>query len=135
MELQSAFEIRKEVFVQEQGVSLEEEFDKFDNLDGQCEHILIYYNGRPVGTGRVRWVNGIGKLERICILKEYRMLGIGKFIIKGLEKIASERGAVSVKLHGQTHAENFYKKLGYHTSSEVFMEDGIPHVLMTKELS
>ncbi len=40
-----------------------------------------------------------------------------------------------VKLHGQTQAEGFYKKLGYQTSSDIFMEDGIPHILMTKILS
>jgi len=40
-----------------------------------------------------------------------------------------------VKLHGQTQAEGFYKKLGFRTSSDVFMEDGIPHILMLKELS
>ncbi|MBJ3789884.1 GNAT family N-acetyltransferase, partial [Bacillus sp. OA1] len=40
-----------------------------------------------------------------------------------------------VKLHGQTQAEGFYTKLGYQTSSDIFMEDGIPHILMTKVLS
>lgn len=39
------------------------------------------------------------------------------------------------ELHGQTQAEGFYKKLGYQTSSSIFMEDGIPHILMIKELS
>lgn len=133
-DLQKAFQIRKEVFVKEQGVPLEDEFDAFDNLDGQCEHILVNYEERPVGTGRLRFVESIGKLERICILKQYRNYGLGKIIIKKLEEIAAEKGADSVKLHGQTQAEGFYQKLGYHTSSDVFMEDGIPHVLMVKEL-
>ncbi|MFC7686398.1 GNAT family N-acetyltransferase [Ureibacillus sp. GCM10028918] len=134
-ELNMAFAIRKEVFVKEQGVPLEDEFDQFDNLDGLCEHILVHYNEQPVGTGRIRFVEGIGKLERICILIPYRKFGLGKIIIKALEEIAVERGASQVKLHGQTHAEGFYKNLGYQTKSDVFMEDGIPHVLMGKELS
>ncbi|MFB5285287.1 GNAT family N-acetyltransferase [Peribacillus sp. Hz7] len=133
-DLRKAFHIRKEVFVKEQGVPLEDEFDEFDKLNGQCEHILVYYEEQPVGTGRVRWVDEFGKLERICILEHYRKFGLGKVIITALEEIAKERGTTRVKLHGQTQAQGFYKKLGYQTSSSVFIEDGIPHLLMTKEL-
>lgn len=133
-ELEKAFSIRRDVFVEEQGVSVEDEFDEFDNLVGAAQHILVYYQEKPVGTGRVRWVNGVGKLERICILKSYRQFGLGKLIIKTLETIAQEQGASQFKLHGQTQAEGFYNKLGYYASSDVFMEDGIPHLVMKREL-
>lgn len=133
-DLKLAFTIRKEVFVKEQGVPLEDEFDEFDTLNGLSEHILVYYNEQPVGTGRVRWVDAIGKLERICILEPYRKFGLGKVIINALEGIAEEKGVSQVKLHGQTQAEGFYKKIGYQTSSSMFIEDGIPHILMIKEL-
>jgi len=131
-ELNTAFEIRKEVFVKEQEVPLEDEFDEFDQLDAPSEHVLVYYENTPVGTGRIRWVEDLGKLERISILEPYRKHGLGKLIIQGLEEIAAEKGTSKVKLHAQTHAEGFYQKLGYHTASDVFMEDGIPHVLMMK---
>ena len=134
-DLETAFHIRKEVFVEEQGVPLADEFDEFDKLYGQCDHVLVYYDEQAVGTGRVRVVDGLGKLERICILKSYRKYGLGKKIIQTLEEIAKEKGIAKVKLHGQTHAEEFYKKLGYMTSSDVFTEDGIPHILMVKELT
>ncbi|MGI6551569.1 MAG: GNAT family N-acetyltransferase [Bacillota bacterium] len=134
-DLKKAFNIRKEVFVEEQGVLLEDEFDEFDRLNGPCQHILIYCNQQPVGTGRIRILDGLGKLERICVLKAYRKFGLGKVIINALEEIAKEMGLSQVKLHGQTQAEGFYQKLGYRTSSDVFMEDGIPHVLMLKKLS
>ncbi|MFU2014533.1 GNAT family N-acetyltransferase [Peribacillus butanolivorans] len=134
-DLKNAFHIRKEVFVEEQGFSLEDEFDEFDTLNGLSEHILVYYNEKPVGTGRLRVVDGLGKLERICILEPYRKFGLGKIIIKTLEEIAKEKEISQVKLHGQTQAEGFYKKLGYQTSSNVFMEDGSPHILMIKELA
>ncbi|MEH6947074.1 GNAT family N-acetyltransferase [Bacillus sp. JJ634] len=133
-DLKQAFDIRKKVFVEEQGVPVEAEFDEFDTLNGQCEHILVYYNEQPVGTGRIRVVEGLGKLERICILAPYRKFGLGKVIIKALEELAKEKGISRVKLHGQTQAEGFYEKLGYRASSDVFMEEGIPHVLMVKEL-
>ncbi|ASS92741.1 GNAT family N-acetyltransferase [Peribacillus simplex] len=133
-DLKIAFHIRKEVFVEEQGFQLESEFDEFDTLSALSEHILVYYNEKPVGTGRLRVVDGLGKLERICILEPYRKFGLGKIIIKTLEEIAMEKELSKVKLHGQTQAEGFYKKLGYQTSSDVFMEDGGPHLLMIKEL-
>ena len=134
-DLEKAFQIRKEVFVEEQGVPLEDEFDEFDSLGGQCEHILVYDHEKAVGTGRLRVVDDFGKLERICILKPYRKYGLGKVIIRTLEEIAKDKELDRVKLHGQTQAEGFYKKLGYHTSSNVFIEDGIPHILMIKELN
>lgn len=133
-DLQAAFAVRKQVFVEEQGVPIEDEFDQFDKLNGLCEHILVHYNEQPVGTGRIRFVDGVGKLERICILVPYRKYGLGKIIINALEEIAKERGVSKVKLHGQKQAEGFYKKLGYQTSSNIFIEDGIPHILMLKEI-
>lgn len=133
-ELEQALHIRRKVFVEEQGVPLKDEYDEFDKLDTKCDHILVYYNGKPVGTGRVRSVEDYGKLERICILQEYRKFGLGKVIIAKLEEIAAKREDLQVKLHGQTQAEGFYKKLGYETASDVFMEDGIAHVLMTKKI-
>ncbi|TYP74490.1 GNAT family N-acetyltransferase [Paenibacillus methanolicus] len=134
-EFEEARAIRKTVFVDEQGVPLQDEFDAFDTLDGQCRHLLAYYEVQPVGTGRIRVVEGVGKLERICILAPYRKFGIGRGIIAALEDIAVEQGLKQVKLHGQTHAEGFYAKLGYRTASEAFMEDGIPHYLMLKDLA
>lgn len=137
-ELEEAFKIRTKVFVEEQGVPLNDEFDEFDDfdtLDGDCEHVLAFYDGLPVGTGRIRTVNGIGKIERICILEPYRKFGIGKGIVSALETIAIQNGLHQVKLHGQAHAKGFYEKLNYKASSEEFMEDGIPHLLMIKQLT
>jgi len=134
-DLKAAFTIREQVFVKEQGVPLEDEFDQFDTLNGLSEHILVHYNELAVGTGRIRFVDGVGKLERICILEPYRKFGLGKIIIQALEEIAEERGISQVKLHGQTQAEGFYRNLGFRTSSNIFMEDGIPHIIMLKGLS
>ncbi|WP_342495912.1 GNAT family N-acetyltransferase [Bacillus sp. FSL K6-0994] len=134
-DLHAAQDIRKSVFIEEQQVPESDEFDQFDTLNEQCQHVLVYHENQPVGTGRVRIVDHTGKLERICILKPYRKYGLGKIIIGELEKIMQEKGVTKMKLHGQTHAESFYKKLGYQTTSDEFLEDGIPHVLMTKEIS
>lgn len=134
-DLKKAFMIREQVFVNEQGVAIEDEFDEFDVIGSPCRHILVFYDEQAVGTGRIRFLEQTGKLERICILEPYRKLGIGKIIIGSLEGIAESQGAAQVKLHGQTQAEGFYKKLGYESRTAVFMEDGIPHIVMTKDLS
>lgn len=131
-QLAQAFHIRKQVFVEEQHVPLADEFDAFDTLASDCSHILLLQEGLPAGTGRIRVVEGIGKLERICILPQYRSLGLGKEIVLALEDIAKQQLLSAVKLHAQTHAEHFYTKLGYEAASPVFMEDGIPHLLMKK---
>ncbi|WP_059104792.1 GNAT family N-acetyltransferase [Shouchella shacheensis] len=133
-DLERAFAIRKEVFVDEQHCPVEDEFDSFDQLEADCDHLLVTLNGEAVGTGRIRYVENVGKLERICICKAYRAKGIGKVIVKGLEDVARQKGVAAAKLHGQQHAEGFYHRLGYKTASEVFIEDGIPHLLMKKEM-
>jgi len=131
-QLEDAFAIRKKVFVEEQHCPIEDEFDSFDDLTADCTHVLVYYNEKPVGTGRVRRVEEKAKLERICLLEEYRKHGLGKDIIAMLEDRARKLGCEHAILHGQTHAEGFYKKLGYVTTSDVFEEDGIPHIKMEK---
>lgn len=133
-ELEKAFDIRKEIFVQEQGVAIEDEFDQYDEWESETVHILLFYKEKAVGTGRIRFIEEYGKLERICILSDYRKYGLGKELVTALEKVASSHNKVKVKLHGQVQAENFYKKLGYQIHSDVFMEDGIAHYVMEKEL-
>lgn len=135
-ERQAAFAIRKEVFVEEQGVPLADEFDQYDQAnENGADHILVYIGDAPVGTGRLRVVEGMAKLERICILKSQRMHGIGRVIIDELERLSKDKGLSKAKLHGQKQAEGFYQKLGYYPASDIFMEDGIEHILMMKELS
>lgn len=131
-ELHAAFEIRKVVFVEEQGVALEVEFDEHD---AYVDHVLVYFDDQPVATGRVRIINDIAKIERICVMPSHRKYGIGKAVVQALEEIATEKGLCKAKLHGQTQAMPFYEKLGYISASDEFMEEGIPHKLMIKDLT
>lgn len=130
-QLRDAFSVRKQVFVEEQNVSAEEEYDEFEEI---AKHVVIYDEDIPVGAGRFRTVDGIGKIERICVLASHRKKGVGKIIMDALEAYAKEQSLSKLKLHGQTQAESFYKKLGYHTVSDIFIEADIPHVVMIKEL-
>lgn len=130
-ELEDAFYIRLKVFVEEQGVPRENEIDEYENVS---EHIVLYKEGKPAATGRLRIIHGDAKLQRICVLKEYRKLGLGKAIIEYLESMAKEEGCTNAILGAQVQAKEFYEKLGYRQSSGLFMDEGIPHVEMTKEL-
>ncbi|MGG3888406.1 GNAT family N-acetyltransferase [Metabacillus fastidiosus] len=128
-QLEDAFNIRKIVFVEEQKVPIEEEIDQFEN---EADHLVLYDGEKPVGAARFRVVDEYGKLERICILKDYRNKGAGSLIMEYLENLASQRGLNKIKLNAQTKAVPFYERFGYKTVSELFMDAGIPHVTMTK---
>jgi len=130
-QLEDAFFVRNTVFVDEQQVPAEEEIDQFEN---EAEHVVLYDDRQnPVGAGRVRIVDGIGKLERICVLSTSRKNGAGRIIVEKLEELATQQGVSRLKLNAQTHAIPFYEKLGYEVVSDEFMDAGIPHVTMIKE--
>ncbi|MGE4273517.1 MAG: GNAT family N-acetyltransferase [Desulfitobacterium sp.] len=133
-EREDAFQIRREVFVEEQRVPLQDEFDEYDEPGAPARHILVEYENKPAATGRVRWVGDTAKLERICVRASLRKYGLGSVVVQALEKIAQEEGFHKAKLHAQTQAQSFYNKLGYVQVSEEFMEDGIPHIVMERKL-
>lgn len=130
-ELEDAYSVRKTVFVDEQDVPLEEEIDAYED---KAEHFVMYHEGSPIAAGRFRFVDGYGKVERICVLKEARKTGAGKAIMNAIEKYALEKDIHKLKLNAQTHAIPFYAGLGYKIVSEEFMDAGIPHKTMLKEL-
>ncbi|WP_249870101.1 GNAT family N-acetyltransferase [Oceanobacillus saliphilus] len=130
-ELEHAYQVRMNVFVDEQHVPAEEELDEHD---ATAIHFVAYDNEKPIAASRLRFVEEYGKLERICVLKEYRGHSHGKYMILEMEKVITDKGYKKAKLNAQTHAEAFYKKLGYETVSGEFLDAGIPHVTMIKEL-
>ncbi|MFT0802851.1 GNAT family N-acetyltransferase [Bacillus swezeyi] len=129
-QLEDAYFVREEVFIKEQNVSPEEEMDHFDQ---NSSHLVIYDGTEPIGAGRLRIVDGFGKLERICVLKSHRSLGVGNLIIQALEKEAAKQGAAQFMLNAQTQAVPFYEKHGYKVVSEEFLDAHIPHVKMVKK--
>ena len=132
-----AIEVRMAVFVEEQGVP---ESLKIDGKDDESFHAVAYRDigpkSTPVGAGRLREVaDGVGKLERVSVLKAHRGEGIGREIVAELETIADERGLSELVMHAQTSVEGLYRTLGYETTSDEFEEAGIPHVEMVKSLA
>ncbi|MBS8263133.1 GNAT family N-acetyltransferase [Mesobacillus boroniphilus] len=130
-ELADAFEVRKTVFIHEQNVPEEEEIDQFES---DSVHFVLYDDGKAAGAGRFRVLDGIGKVERICVLKENRKTGAGVAVMNKIEDYAKSQGISTLKLNAQTHAIPFYSKLGYETVSEEFLDAGIPHKTMKKSI-
>ena len=119
--------IRNTVFVEEQGVPVDLEWD---GLDEHAYHVMAFAaDGTPIGTGRLLQDGHIG---RVAVLKEWRGKGVGSALLDLLLVIANKMGYDEVRLHAQTRVLDFYVRRGFAPQGESFMEAGIPHVLMTR---
>jgi hypothetical protein len=122
--------IRELVFVHEQGVPLALEWDEHDP---QCDHALAFAaDGSAVGTGRLLPDGHIG---RMAVLKEWRAKGVGALLLQALVEQARRRRHAQVCLNAQTYAAGFYRRYGFEVSGPEFMEAGIAHVPMQRDLS
>ena len=120
--------IRTEVFVREQGVPAELEWDENDPLSVHC---VAYEDGTPIATGRLLPDGHIG---RMAVLPRARRSGVGGEILERLVAVAAARGETVVRLHAQQYVETFYRNHGFETEGEPFMEAGIAHVRMHRLL-
>jgi len=122
--------VRHEVFVVEQNVPLELEWDP---MDADCLHAVAYdESGNPVATGRLLPDGHIG---RMAVRRPMRGNGIGGMLLDALIREAGKRGDRAVMLNAQTHAEHFYARHGFVREGGEFMEAGMPHVAMRRILA
>ncbi|MGC3976480.1 MAG: GNAT family N-acetyltransferase [Nitrospira sp.] len=121
--------IRETVFIREQAVPEELEWD---GLDPQCAHVLALNElGDAIGTARLQAQGTIG---RMAVLKDWRGRGAGRALLRTLLDCAVRQGLTRVTLSAQTHAIGFYERAGFHVVGELFMDAGIPHRKMVKDL-
>ncbi len=114
--------VREKVFVQEQQVPVELEWDE---LDAECLHFLAEdANGNPIGTGRLLPDGHIG---RMAVLREWRGRGVGSALLQRLMEEGRKRNFSTLVLAAQLQAMPFYEKAGFHAEGEVFDDAGIPH--------
>jgi predicted GNAT family N-acyltransferase len=139
---EACFAVRKEVFVAEQGVPEEIEYDAYDAV---AVHVLaVREDGLPLGTGRllhgeaaVGRTGGdasVGSLGRLAVVRAARGLGVGAALVRAVEEAARARGLAAVDLHAQTHALGFYERLGYTAYGPEFPDAGIAHRAMRRVL-
>lgn len=118
--------VRSTVFIDEQRVPRELEFDERDE---SCRHVLAFDGDLAVGTGRLD-LDYDGKIGRVAVVATHRHLGLGRAIMLRLHEIAREQRQTTLWCHAQLTAVPFYERLGYVSSGPMFLEAGIEHVRM-----
>ncbi|TAA73155.1 GNAT family N-acetyltransferase [Planococcus salinarum] len=132
LEKEQAFDIRRKVFVDEQHVPVHIEMDEYDST---ATHFVGYHLQQPIAAGRIREIeSGIGKVERVSVLPEFRGQHVGALMMEAMESYARSAGMASLKLNSQSYAIPFYEKLNYTVTSPEFLDAGIPHRTMEKNL-
>ena len=129
-DLQSAFAIRRQVFVEEQHVDAREEYDEFEE---SSTHFLARADGTPCGTARWRRTSNGVKLERFAVLANFRRLGVGKALVKTvLDDVFSQQPEPieRIYLHAQVTAMPLYDGFGFVPVGPMFEEAGIQHYKM-----
>ncbi|MDA0978259.1 MAG: GNAT family N-acetyltransferase [Proteobacteria bacterium] len=122
--------IRRQVFILEQGVPRDIEWD---GRDEECWHWLATdVDDKPIGTGRLM---PEGQIGRMAVLEDWRGHGVGAAILEAAVEKARHLGMTEALLHAQSHAVNFYEKAGFAPQGDEYLEAGIPHLTMTRSLS
>lgn len=121
---QDAKFIRKQVFIIEQNIPEEEEWDDQDMIS---DHFVVYDQDQPIATARLLQNNSVG---RVAVLKAYRGQGIGSMIMLEIIRQAHQQDRKFLQLSSQVHAISFYEKLGFSIQGDAYDECGIPHIKM-----
>ncbi len=121
------YRIRGEVFIKEQEIPWELEFDKDDY---QSVLFVLYDNGTPIGAARLCG----DKVGRVAVLEEHRRKNSGTFLMEHLEEHARIMGYKELFLGAQTYIIPFYEALGYEAYGEIYLDAGIEHRKMKKKL-
>ncbi|TAF67374.1 MAG: GNAT family N-acetyltransferase [Cytophagales bacterium] len=132
---EKAFAIRQKVFVEEQQVPAEEEYDEYEQIS---THFLATDEAEnPCGTARWRITEKGIKLERFAVLAPYRGKGVGTALVKKvLEDIAEQtkQAPTLLYLHAQIQAMPLYQKFGFQPIGDKFEECNIEHFKMIKQV-
>ncbi|MFI5755295.1 GNAT family N-acetyltransferase [Streptomyces sp. NPDC051569] len=141
-DLEACFAVRKEVFVVEQRVPEDLEYDGRDH--DAVLVLAVRDDGLPLGTGRLLYGPGaadktggnlsVGSLGRLAVGEAARGRGVGAALVRAVEDAARERGLAVVDLHAQSHALGFYERLGYEAYGPEFLDAGIDHRSMRRVL-
>ena len=125
--------VREAVFIREQGVPVELEWDEFD-VD--CIHLIaVDAAENAIGTARLLQQGENGGIGRMAVLKEWRGKGVGDALIRHLMKEAAALEIQQLTLNAQAYAAGFYARFGFAAMGNQFLEAGIPHVKMALRLA
>lgn len=129
---EDAKNIRVKVFVEEQGF-----LNEFDELDSHAAHIVVYDGEAAVGV--CRYYKGINEGEyiagRIAVIKEYRGMDLGRYIMRVIEENVSRDGGRYIAVSAQTRAAGFYERSGYKPEGDIYYDEYCPHIKMRKKIN
>lgn len=128
LEKEQLSSIRRQVFIIEQKVPEELEWDEFDD---SAMHFIATRNDIAIGTARLK---SDGQIGRMAVLQPYRNQGIGNRLLKLALETARSKQYPKVYLHAQVDAIPFYEKHGFTSTGEIFYEASIPHRSMFRNL-
>ena len=121
--------VRDKVFIEEQRVPQELEWDEWDESSDHA--VAVDTAGNTIGTARLL---PDGRIGRMAVLKERRGQGVGAALLRAMLDRARERSMTRAVLHAQVRAAGFYRRFGFRERGGEFLEAGIPHVEMTLDL-
>jgi predicted GNAT family N-acyltransferase len=136
-EIAACLQVRRRVFIDEQRVP---EHEELDDLDSVARHFLAApEKGSPpqaaFGTARLVFLDdGTAKVQRVAVLRAERKRGVGAALMFAVEGEAARARVSTVILGSQLHALKFYERLGYQSYGDVFLDAGIEHRMMKKEV-
>ena len=126
-EMEEVYQIRDEIFVHEQALTNDARFDPDDR---RSIHFLAYIDDNPVGTGRLTVLMPEAQVAWVAVREPYRGYGVGKAVMLAILERARDAEADYVVLNAQSHALDFYRRLGFETLGSEFRMAGIPHQVM-----
>jgi len=116
--------IREKVFIQEQKVTPQLEWD---GMDEKAIHFLVFNDKAAIGCARAIVIKDHMQLGRMAVLKEYRGQGIGSALLEKAMTIAKLNQLSAIYISAQCHAIDFYKKFGFEVTSDIYLDVEIPH--------
>ncbi|MFD2830388.1 GNAT family N-acetyltransferase [Corticicoccus populi] len=126
-ELFDIFKERVRVFVVEQDCPYQE----VDDTDETAVHIILKDKDKVAAYARIMEGGDYASFGRVLTVKEYRGLKLGRGIVeKSINEIKERFPGKSIKISAQEYLKSFYESFGFETVSEVYLEDGIPHMDM-----
>jgi predicted GNAT family N-acyltransferase len=132
-DLDAGYKLRRDVFETEQNIPRPLDRDPFDY---SAVHVVAFdAKERCVGTGRVvRTDHRTAQIGRMAVAKDERKHGVGAMVLEALERMATMRGISELTVNSQLPAEAFYRNRGFSRIGDVFLDQGVPHVVMRKSL-
>ena len=131
-EMEALLALRHDVFCGEQGVP---EHEEMDGRDDEALHLVAVKDGEVVATCRILFVGPTAQFSRLAVRVAERRRGIATALLEAAEVETRAVGGRRLVLHAQTYARALYERAGYRPRGRIFVEAGIEHVAMEKQLA